>query len=116
MTSKPINFGRIIAALRRVWLYSEPRRDCLKAAKVSRGLYKCDECKKAHPKKQVQVDHIIEVGKFETWDLFMERLFCDVSNLQILCKACHLIKTNDAKTAKAAAKVKAPKKPRAKKK
>jgi len=47
----------------------------------------------------VQVDHIIPVidpaTGFTTWDAFIERLFCDRDNLQVLCTSCHDIKTKE---------------------
>jgi len=92
----PINCGRIRAALRKVWLYSEPRQECVKAARKSRGLYQCNECKKLFKVKEVQCDHIMDIGKFIDWNTFVERLFCPASNLQMLCKGCHQIKTNIA--------------------
>jgi 5-methylcytosine-specific restriction endonuclease McrA len=59
--------------------------------------YKCAKCKKQFPLKQVQVDHIVPIVNpkigFTTWDDFISRLFCDESNLQVLCKSCHAIKT-----------------------
>jgi hypothetical protein len=35
------------------------------------------------------------VGKegFLSWDIFIERLFCGIENLQILCSECHKVKT-----------------------
>ena len=96
-SDSPIKHGRIIAALRRVWLYSEVRRDCVRAPKTSRGRYKCKCCGKLFSGKEIQCDHIEEVGKFVDWNTFIERLFCPASNLQVLCKACHLSKTNEAK-------------------
>ena len=55
--------------------------------------YECNECHKLFPSKSVQVDHIRPVVEpldgFISWDVFIERLFCDASNLQILCTDCH---------------------------
>lgn len=55
--------------------------------------YKCAVCNKVFPRTGVQVDHIIPIGKVETWDGFIERLFCDSDNLQVLCKSDHKAKT-----------------------
>jgi 5-methylcytosine-specific restriction endonuclease McrA len=98
-----IKHGRIIAALRRVWLYSEVRRDCVRAAKTSRGKYKCNTCGKIFSMKEVQCDHKEGVGKFVDWNTFIDRLFCPIENLQVLCKACHLIKSNEEKGLRKAA-------------
>lgn len=83
----------IKAALRRVWGRSQQRTSALKAAKISYGLYECAICKKPTRRKDINVDHIIPIGRFTTFDLYIERLFCDTSGLRILCKGCHKIKT-----------------------
>jgi len=66
--------------------------------------FKCKKCKKDFPAKMVQVDHIEPVVDpalgFETWDKFIERLFCDKGNLQTLCKVCHDKKTKKEKQKK----------------
>jgi len=60
--------------------------------------YKCVECKKWFKDKDVSVDHIVPAGSLKTYDDlpgFVERLFCEEDNLQILCKdKCHQAKTN----------------------
>lgn len=78
----------IISALRKIWLWSEERKEALRLAKAKKN-YRCNKCKKLFPKKEVQVDHIEEIGAFINWDTYMERLFCPISNLQVLCKPCH---------------------------
>jgi hypothetical protein len=55
--------------------------------------YVCAACEAAFPAKDVQVDHIVPVGKFETWDKVIENMFCEGHNLQVLCKDCHNVKT-----------------------
>jgi len=65
--------------------------------------YKCAECKKWHKGKDVQVDHINPCGSLRTYkDLpaFVERLFCEVDGLQVLCKSCHHTKTQAERAAK----------------
>lgn len=39
------------------------------------------------------VDHIKPVGKFKDWNTYIENLFCEEENLQLLCKECHDKKT-----------------------
>ena len=62
-------------------------------------LYQCRNCKNCFKAKEIQIDHIVSVVPKFTKRLDMsiadyaERLFCDISNLQPLCKPCHLIKT-----------------------
>lgn len=58
--------------------------------------YQCNHCKKWYPAKDVNVDHIIPAGNLQSAnDLpgFVERLFCEVDNLQVLCTGCHDQKT-----------------------
>ena len=59
--------------------------------------YQCNSCKKWYAAKDVNVDHIIPAGELNcATDLpgFVERLFCEVDNLQVLCSGCHDAKSN----------------------
>lgn len=87
-----------------------PISNCLKKARVSKGIYKCNGCEQNVTStilvnnkriKNVFVDHVKpivdpEVG-FTTWDDFINTLFCEENNLQLLCGQCHDIKTADEK-------------------
>ena len=58
--------------------------------------YQCNDCKSWFPEKKINVDHIIPAGSLnQPEDLpgFVERLFCEVDNLQVLCENCHDKKT-----------------------
>lgn len=58
--------------------------------------YQCNECKNWFMEKNINVDHAIPVGALncaEDLPGFVNRLFCEVDNLQILCSSCHDIKT-----------------------
>lgn len=57
--------------------------------------YKCAGCGKDYPQSGVQVDHITPIGKDLDWNEFIERLFCEADNLQVLCKTCHKLKTKE---------------------
>jgi 5-methylcytosine-specific restriction endonuclease McrA len=84
-----------------------PKYDALKAAYVKRGvnpktgrmskLHKCNSCCKLFPMNAVRVDHILPVVDpavgFVSWDSYIERMFCEVENLQVLCNPCHDFKT-----------------------
>jgi 5-methylcytosine-specific restriction endonuclease McrA len=63
--------------------------------------YKCAECKKLYVATDVQVDHIKPVVDpkkgFVSWDSFIDRMFCEIENLQVMCKPCHKIKTDQEK-------------------
>ena len=65
--------------------------------------YQCNECKEWFADKQINVDHRIPAGTLRCAnDLpgFVERLFCEVDNLQVLCTTCHDKKTQDEKSKK----------------
>lgn len=97
----------IASALRaamRGWI---PKYDATNAALIGRRVnaktgrlaqhFECASCKKAFIKEDIQVDHkspVVDpkVG-FVNWETFMDRLYCEVANLQILCKKCHKEKT-----------------------
>ena len=88
--------SRIRSALRKVWMWSEVRRSVKAAARKGRGQYECSECKELFLK--VEIDHIRQVGATpgsrvstpeDTWETFMNKLFCDESNLRAVCKDCH---------------------------
>ena len=58
--------------------------------------YKCAECKSYFKATEINVDHIIPAGTLKSFsDLpgFVERLFCEVEGLQVLCQCCHDKKT-----------------------
>ena len=63
--------------------------------------YKCAKCKKLFVAADVQVDHVQPVVDpkkgFVGWDVYIDRMFCEIENLQVLCKPCHKIKTDQEK-------------------
>lgn len=62
--------------------------------------YKCAICTNEYPASEIQVDHILPVitsAGFTTWDDYIERMFCDKENLQVVCIPCHKIKTDKEK-------------------
>tara|TARA_R110002050_G_scaffold291167_2_gene445439 strand:+ start:11684 stop:12106 length:423 start_codon:yes stop_codon:yes gene_type:complete len=79
-----------------------PIQTAKKKANVARGVYECAGCKEHIPptirkgRKRVQnifVDHISpivdpEVG-FQGFDIYIDRMFCEDENLQVLCGECH---------------------------
>jgi 5-methylcytosine-specific restriction endonuclease McrA len=65
--------------------------------------YQCNQCKGWFPDKKINVDHIIPAGTLTCGDDlpgFIERLFCEIDNLQVLCETCHDKKTKSEKDAK----------------
>lgn len=66
--------------------------------------YLCASCEGEFPAKEVQVDHISPVVDpktgFISWDLFIERLYCERDNLQVLCIPCHKKKSKEERKKK----------------
>lgn len=111
------------AALRRASTYWWALSEAMSRAKVGRGLWQCNSCKEHFKKNEVQRDHIEPVvstnGGVNDLNTYVETLFCEPENIQILCKSCHSVKSSQEaslraihRKAKAADK---PKKPRKKK-
>lgn len=104
-------FSFIRSALRQAWNKYPVKYQCLNNAKRPSQLddkrtkweYQCNECKGWFKTKEVQVDHKESAGSLKTYeDLpdFVRRLFCELDNLQVLCKVCHDKKTKEERNAK----------------
>lgn len=80
-------------AMRRASLSWPPISECRRLARRERGKYQCAMCKELFSAKECQVDHrnpVVDIIKgWESWDVYIDRLFCDVENLDLLCKNCH---------------------------
>lgn len=93
----------IVSALRAAFRRWGPKHDALAGAfsgsKINKKSgrqakhYQCIECAKHFPQKEVQVDHKIPIAPYKDWNEFIEKLFCEADNLQVLCKPCHKEKT-----------------------
>jgi 5-methylcytosine-specific restriction endonuclease McrA len=114
---KPFNQEAAIrGALRRVFSRSPVIWDVLRSvrrevprinkdgsrAKKDAVQYLCNVCKQYVGSTMVAVDHIIPVisvdDGFVDFNTFIQRLFCEASNLQVICDECHQQKTNAERT------------------
>ncbi len=77
---KSATYGAVKRAAKKPYVGENKRR------KVS---YECNHCKQLFAEKEVQIDHIEPISTFTTWEEFERKLFCDITNLQVLCKVCH---------------------------
>lgn len=91
----------LIAAFRRTFKWSPERKKALaRAFKYRKGkieFYECEECHVIVPRKQKQVDHIepvvLPLVGFNGYDDLKARMFVTSEKLKILCKSCHLTKS-----------------------
>ena len=97
-----------IGALRRASYRTPMRSEVFKKSRIARNTYRCAGCRETFPRRGVQVDHIVPVVPTTGWDSFdgfIQRLFCPSSGLQVLCKlGCHKEKTRKENAARKAAK------------
>lgn len=95
MDQRKKNF--ILRELRRSSLKWPARNQVKSNARVARGQYKCAKCKDIFHYKEVHVDHIdpvIPTDGWDSWEEVLERMFCSIDEMQLLCKGCHKKKTN----------------------
>lgn len=107
ITDKEI--GLLKGAIRRVFSRSELRKEALSKSiivgykdperpRVTKWSI-CNECKKKEPTYKIEVDHLNPVVPLDTlfkkMDLleFINRVWCEIEYLQVICKPCHKVKT-----------------------
>ena len=100
----------VTSALRAASRRWPPKYECLNEAKTEKKVnsatgrvaqhFLCNSCRGEFSSKNVQVDHVEPIGKDTTWDVFIDRLFCEKENLQVLCIDCHKAKTLKEKKSK----------------
>ena len=101
----------IVSALRAAFTRWGPKQQCVKNARIRRGVYRCEGCGKEGPatlpplegnkrrRKNIVADHIDPIVcpydgfiDFNTW---ISRGFVELSGFQALCWQCHTDKTNE---------------------
>jgi hypothetical protein len=104
----------IIGALRRASYRYPPRYTAKLEARRERGKYECSSCHQLYGPKQVQLDHrnpVVDPTKgFTGWQDYIERMFADFGEWDVMCKPCHKIKTSKENAIRKALKPKKPKK------
>lgn len=89
-------FEFVLRVLRRASYKWPARTIAKKDARIERGVYECNYCKKHFGPKEINIDHIVPVIPIHgSTDLneIVPRLFCPSDGLQVLCKPCHKVKT-----------------------
>ena len=94
--------------LRRICNKWAPIQEVKKEARVGRGQYLCNGCGDVVPNSIIEdgkrvnnifVDHIRPIVDpsigWTSWDDVIEGMFSEKDNLQLLCKKCHDIKTEE---------------------
>lgn len=113
MKHDPRQFNSIMSALRRCWSRSPKRKVILEDARSSghkgpRGgaRFTCNVCGEPFGSNDLAVDHIDPVipvhkaAKDMSWDDIIFRMFdSPPSNLQVVCRECHKIKSTDVENA-----------------
>lgn len=88
----------LIPKLRRLSQQWPPKNEAKKAARVSRGLYKCAKCNNLFGPNDVALDHVnpvVPLTGFEDLGNYVESLFCSIDGYQTLCHPCHDGKTEE---------------------
>ena len=92
--TKAMFFGWIKNGLRRMSMHWKPPSELLKEKRVSvkgkrhKFEYPCAECGRQFKRKDIAIDHIIQIGHpkdFEDFGGIIERMFVEKSGYQILC-------------------------------
>lgn len=102
-------FSWIRSSLRRLSLRWKPRIEVLKdnrrpytgESKRTKWEYSCADCKKWFLMKDIEVDHVVPAGSLKSFNdigPFVERLLCEKDGYQVLCKVCHLKRTNESRS------------------
>lgn len=92
----------IKSALRTASVRWAPRYETLAEAFVDRRInektgklakhFQCAKCPGIFPQKDVEVNHkqpVVPVEGFTSWDVVINRMFCEKDGLEVLCRTCH---------------------------
>lgn len=101
----------IVSALRAAFTRWQPKQQCVKNARIRRGVYRCEGCGEEGPatlpplegnkrrRKNIVADHIDPIvcphNGFIDFNTWISRGFVELSGFQALCWQCHTDKTNE---------------------
>lgn len=94
--NEPWHFKYLRSRITEMWNWYPPRKLARDRARQPNGSFKCAHCKRGWARDEVEIDHIVPregLQGWDGWDAFIERTFCPVTHLQVLCKACHTSKS-----------------------
>jgi 5-methylcytosine-specific restriction endonuclease McrA len=100
----------LIPKLRRASRFWRAKNECRNKAKVTiedgkfkngniryKTKFKCNICHQLFDAHETNVDHInpvVGIEGFTNWDDYINNMFCEVENMQLLCHSCHDAKTS----------------------
>ena len=101
--------GVLRAAMRKWGAFHDAKREAERETRVDkatgrkRKMYECAGCTRLFKSDEVHVDHIQPVfdplkripAEETDWTEVINRMFCEIDNLQVLCHTCHGIKTEN---------------------
>ncbi len=93
-------YTRLLKVCRQTWSQSNPvKKECLKKSMIkvnNLDKFKCNHCKNMFAKSEINVDHVDPISNTipDNIDEFIQSfLKLHADHLQILCHACHRLKT-----------------------
>ncbi len=98
-------FQSIRESFKRCSLYKDALSNSLSSLTGPRGgkLYTCTLCSEAFKPTELEIDHLEPVVELDRrWhsystEEYYSRVFCNLSNLRVLCKKCHKANTKSQK-------------------
>ena len=93
------DIAKLVSKSREVWRQSTSYQTTKKNCRVlgKSGWFKCQIC--SNEVEVIRIDHIKPIGKqpdkLEEFGEWLPKLFCEESNLQGLCNACHKQKSKE---------------------
>ncbi len=102
--------GLLKGAIRRVFSRSDLRKQALDASRIEHTditrprvtkWSRCAICSIPTPTYLIEIDHLVPLVPLDSslekmsWDEVIARQWCDIKNLQGVCKSCHKLKSKE---------------------